>query len=155
MNSLFKIINTKNTSNNNASSGFTIVELIVTIVVLVTLVTIATLSYMGQQQQTRDSVRKTQTAVVAEAIEKYYEANNEYPSVASLAGKSLAEVKAKLKITDEKVLAFPQTNGATTPPIAKESDGVNSTRLVYIGTASGAETHNVKPTLMAIANHTG
>ena len=119
MNPLFKIIKEKNITKSNSSRGFTIVELIVTIVVLVTLVTIATLSYMGQQQQTRDSTRKTQATVVAEAIEKYYEENNEYPSVASLAGKSLAEVKAKLKITDEKLLAFPQVNGATTPPIAK------------------------------------
>lgn len=119
-------------------SGFTIVELLVTISVLVVVLGITVLYYSSQQVLTRDSVRNTQTTVLAEALEQYYEQNNEYPSVASLANRDVSAVKTKLGLIDESVLKFPGSESVTFP-IVSNATGPSTQRLVYTGVPSGAQ----------------
>jgi len=65
--------------------GFTLVELIVVMAILSILAS-AGLTIMdpaGKKARARDSVRKKDMAVLSEAVEAYYAANDEYPSALS------------------------------------------------------------------------
>lgn len=63
-----------------SSRGFTIIELVVVILVLGILVTITAVGLVRYQLDGRDTQRATNVAIIAEALEKYYSANGEYPS---------------------------------------------------------------------------
>ncbi len=63
-----------------AKNGFTLVELVIVIAVIAILATIVTLSLIGLQTDTRNNQRSTSVTVLAEALEKYYDENGEYPS---------------------------------------------------------------------------
>lgn len=65
--------------SNHNKSGFTLIELIVVIVVLGTMVTITLFSYTKIQSRTRDQARTADMVVIANALERYYETNGEYP----------------------------------------------------------------------------
>ncbi len=65
---------------NKSKSGFTIIELVTVIVVIGILATIGVLSYNGIQAKSRDAERSTKTTIIADALEKYYEENGEYPT---------------------------------------------------------------------------
>lgn len=61
--------------------GYTLVELTVTIIVIGILVSIVALGVTKHQADARDEQRSTQSNSLAEALEKYYVKNGEYPSV--------------------------------------------------------------------------
>jgi len=64
------------------SSGFTIVELAVVIVVLAILVTVTVVSFGRVQSDSRNTSSDAKGVAIAEGLERYYEANGEYPSCA-------------------------------------------------------------------------
>lgn len=105
-------------------SAFTIVELLVVISIIAVLSTIAVVAYQGIQKDARDSTRKGNASIISEALEKYYDANGEYPSVASLVNTNPANtgsaVASKLKISpnDLKMPRMPAgaTNSLTAGP---------------------------------------
>lgn len=68
------------------SRGFTIIELIVVILVLGILVSITALGLVRYQLDARDTQRSTNVSIIAEALEKYYNNNGEYPSCSVLTG---------------------------------------------------------------------
>jgi prepilin-type N-terminal cleavage/methylation domain-containing protein len=94
--------------------GFTLVELIVVITVVAILATISTLSYAAIQAQGRDTKRESNATVISEALEKYYDANGEYPGCPALTGNSITVRANTLKGIDESALLTPKaTSGAT------------------------------------------
>lgn len=99
-------------------SAFTIVELLVVMSVIAILSTISVFVYNSIQQDARDSARKANVTVISDALEKYYDQNGEYPSVASLVnnngvtGQAVA-TKLGISINDLKMPRLP--TGATNP----------------------------------------
>jgi prepilin-type N-terminal cleavage/methylation domain-containing protein len=65
-------------------SAFTIIELLVVIVVIGILATISSIGFSRFQAEGRDSQRTANAIVIAEALEKYYDENGEYPSCTAL-----------------------------------------------------------------------
>ena len=66
-------------------NGFTIIELVVVIVIIAILATISIVGFTNIQQGARNTQRSSQINTLAEALEKYYSKNGEYPSCASIA----------------------------------------------------------------------
>ncbi len=64
--------------------GFTLVELLIVIVVMGILLAVATMSFVSIQKDSRDSERSTKLGIITEALEKYYEKNGQYPTVADM-----------------------------------------------------------------------
>lgn len=60
--------------------GFTIIEIAVVITVLAVLATITVSAYSIIQRQARDTKRNTDLRVMKSGLEKFYDANGEYPS---------------------------------------------------------------------------
>jgi type IV pilus assembly protein PilE len=94
--------------------GFTLVELLVVVGVIALLATIALVSYAAVQRDASDSTRDGNATLIAEALEKYYEKNGEYPSVRGLVNNFVdntgAAVAAKLGVT-EVTLVMPGMSG--------------------------------------------
>lgn len=78
------ILKTKN------SKAFTIVEMIIVIVVVAILSTLAVITFNSIRQDSRDAARQGSVTIISEALEKYYERNGEYPSVASVVNNNSA-----------------------------------------------------------------
>lgn len=122
-----------------SKSGFTVVELLVSIAVIGVLLAISIVSFSKQQVEARDQTRYSRATIIAEALEKYYEQNGEYPSVASLVsetGATGSTVAAKLKVELNTVtlpgasasITNSLTNGTPTTSKAKyTASSVNST----------------------------
>ena len=64
--------------------GFTLIELLVVIVIIGVLLGIATSSYVTAQRRSRDSARKAQVNVLANAVETYYSAVKSFPGKIAL-----------------------------------------------------------------------
>lgn len=115
--------------------AFTLIEVMVVVVIIGILASISILGYNSVQKNARDSSRSAKATVISEALEKYYEKNNEYPSVAALGSQSITAVKQKLSIQDSDVLVLP----SGTPGVsAIYSSGPSPTRLAYTGTPNDA-----------------
>lgn len=117
------------------TTGFTIVELLVIVAVIGILAAIGTLAFFGIQVNTRDSQRSSQATVVAEALEKYYDANGEYPSCNTL--QTVAGATGALSGLDPKVLVTPKATSGTTDSIscADLVNGSTSDVFSYTGNA--------------------
>ncbi len=115
--------------------AFTLIEVMVVVVIIGILASVSILGYNSVQKNARDTARNSKATVIAEALEKYYDKNKEYPSVAGIAGQSVTAVKQKLSIPDTDVLVFPSgTPGAS----AIFSNTPSPTRLAYTGTPNTA-----------------
>ena len=60
--------------------GFTVIELIITITVIGILTSIAVIGYNSVQAQARDDVRSADVTLIADAFERYYRENGDYPA---------------------------------------------------------------------------
>ncbi|RWZ78665.1 MAG: prepilin-type N-terminal cleavage/methylation domain-containing protein [Candidatus Microsaccharimonas sossegonensis] len=89
------------------SRGFTLIELIVVIAVIGILATITTIGFSRYQAQTRDTRRVSNVTVIAEALEKYYDANGEYPSCKALTQSPGGVSSSTLKGIDAGALRTP------------------------------------------------
>ena len=97
--------------------GFTLVELIVVIVVIAILATVATLGLNRYLQDGRDSQRASNVTTIAESLEKYFDANGEYPSCSSITAAGPTVATNTLKGIDESALLVPNAPSTTTNSI--------------------------------------
>lgn len=106
-------------------SGFTVVEILIVISLIAILSALSIIVYNGSQKDARDSTRSSVTSLISEALEKYYDANGEYPSVASLVnnggvtGQTVA-TKLGISVSDLKTPRLPAGSDnpltSTNPP---------------------------------------
>ncbi|MDB5160085.1 MAG: repeat protein [Candidatus Saccharibacteria bacterium] len=92
--------------------GFTLIELIVVIAVIGILATITVVGFGRYQGDTRDARRSSSASVIAEALEKYYDLNGEYPSCAALTASGSVISTTTLKGVDTNTLVAPQAPSA-------------------------------------------
>lgn len=119
--------------NNRA---FTLVEVMVVIVVITILATLVAVGLMNVQKDSRDAQRASSTTTLAEALERYYEKNNEYPGCSLLSGDKQA-VSTLLGV-DQDALTFPgSANGGNA--LRCETAGAND-KDVYVYKGDGSAT---------------
>lgn len=108
--------------------GFTMVEILVVIAVMGILATMITVGFSVIQSDTRDSLRSTRITLIASALEKYYDANGEYPSCSAMTQPS-ATVATTLSGLDARVLAVPSAssgvNSITCSCLTQPTGGTN------------------------------
>ncbi|MEP6710451.1 MAG: prepilin-type N-terminal cleavage/methylation domain-containing protein [Candidatus Saccharibacteria bacterium] len=111
--------------------GFSLVELIVVIVIISILVLAGVVGFGKVQRDARDDKRNANATIIAEALEKYYNKNGEYPSTSAIADQPTDTVKSKLGIADTDVLIFPQATSTSTSAIT--STTLDTTKVAYNG----------------------
>jgi len=94
--------------------GFTIVEILIVVVVIGILLTISFMGFGRYQANARDTARASKATVIAEALEKYYDKNGEYPSCPSITGSATTVTTSVLPGIDAGVLVAPQADSGTT-----------------------------------------
>ena len=112
-----------NTSENRQKKGFTIVELIVVIAVIGILAGISIVGFKRYQADTRDARRSSSITSIAEALEKYYDINGEYPSCSALSATGTSVSQTTLKGINQSTLIAPQANSADSNSIKCTSSG--------------------------------
>jgi len=116
--------------------AFTLVEVLVVIVVLIIITTITVMSYSKFQGDSRDNARKTKVTILAEALEKYYQQNGEYPSVAAMTSSNTATLKSMLSISDSDVLVMPGASSNVANSIT--ADEPDKDKIAYNGESENA-----------------
>ncbi|MGV9001587.1 MAG: tail fiber protein [Candidatus Saccharimonadaceae bacterium] len=119
--------------------GFTIVELLVVIAVIGILSVVTVVGLIQYQRLSRDSQRVARVTVLAEALEKYYDANGEYPSCPAMSNTDADVVtNVTLRGLDKLVLLTPTiasaataTNSITCTPLTLGTDA-----FAYLGDGS-------------------
>lgn len=101
----------------NRIQAYTIVEVTVVTIIISILAMIVTLSSTIVQRQSRDGERSAKSSLIANSLEKYYEENGEYPSVAAIANQNANNVKAKLGLVNPDSLIFPLNTNTTNTSI--------------------------------------
>ncbi len=94
--------------------GFTLVELTIVILVIAILATIVTLGLNRYLADGRDNRRVANVTTVAEALEKYYNQNGEYPSCSAITDTGTNVASNVLKGIDQSALLVPDAAGTST-----------------------------------------
>jgi prepilin-type N-terminal cleavage/methylation domain-containing protein len=124
-----------------SKSGFTIVELLVVIAVIGILTTIGIMSFTRYQASSRDTQRSSRTTLIAEALEKYYDKNGEYPSCSTLTQSATIVDTTVLPGIDPLALLTPKSAASDTNSIkCTDLTGAASDPDVfaYVGDGSAA-----------------
>jgi prepilin-type N-terminal cleavage/methylation domain-containing protein len=111
--------------------GFTVVELIVVIVVIGIITAATTFAYNNVRQQSRDTQRTASATIVAENLEKYYDKNGEYPSIAKITNTNATTVKTLLGMDDVDSLIAPNAPLGSTTNIWKSGTPTTTNPLTY------------------------
>ncbi len=98
-------------------NGFTMIELLVVISVIGILTTISVISFNRYQADSRDTQRSTRVTLLAEALEKYYDENGEYPSCNAMTDTATAVTTNTLVGVDKTVLVAPRADSSQTNSI--------------------------------------
>lgn len=118
--------------------GFTIIELLVVISVISILAIISVFGFNAIQSGARDSQRSNRITSIAEALEKYYSKNGEYPSCAAMSA-AASSVTSTLPGLDPTVLVAPKATATTNsidPSCATLTTGGSTDKFAYIGDGS-------------------
>lgn len=99
------------------SKGFTIVELVVIIIVIGILAMVASLGFNSYRAESINNQRVADTTSISEALEKYYEANGQYPGCSTLAAATQTVRTQTLVGIDENALISPRAPDGTTNSI--------------------------------------
>lgn len=121
--------------------GFTIVELAITIAVIGILVAVGTFSFLAIQQQARDNQRSASAQTIANALERYYEENGEYPGCEALTANPSIVSQNTLKSIDTAALRAPKAAAGVNNSLscqALESVPSNTDIFSYTGDTSAA-----------------
>lgn len=110
-------------------AAFTIIELMIVIAVIAILVTMAVVGATSLQKSSRDYFRDTKTLIISEALEKYYQNNGEYPSVAFMTSQDTAAITKKLGIKDAETLKLPLASSSASTSIVVSNP--SPTQMVY------------------------
>lgn len=120
--------------------GFTLVELIVVIVVIAILATLATLGFNRYLEDGRDNRRTANATTIAEALEKYYDKNGEYPSCAAITAAGSIVTSSTLKGVDQSALLVPDADSSVTNSIRCGTNltpgGTTNDFIQYVGDGS-------------------
>jgi prepilin-type N-terminal cleavage/methylation domain-containing protein len=126
-----------------AQRGFTLIELIVIITVIAILTGIGVFGFITYQQQGRDTERQTQTKLIAEALEKYYDENGEYPGCEAITTDPGVVQKNTLTSLSSATFLAPNAPDGTLNSIQCNDIEENSTEdyFAFVGDGSSACTN--------------
>ena len=99
------------------SKAFTIVELLIVIAIIGILATVAVVGFSGYQADARDAQRSSKTTVIAEALEKYYDLNGEYPSCSAVTANATTVAASTLVGINTESLTAPKAAASETNSI--------------------------------------
>ena len=117
--------------------GFTLVELIVVMAVIAILATITVVGLGRYQADTRDARRASSVTVLTEALEKYYDANGEYPGCGVISGAGNTVVTSVLPGLSQSALITPQAAPATTNSVSCSTVSLTGDDIFqYVGDGS-------------------
>jgi prepilin-type N-terminal cleavage/methylation domain-containing protein len=117
--------------------GFTIIELLVVVSVIGILATIVLVGFNRYQTDARDSQRGSQATILAEALEKYYDKNGEYPGCVALTGSASSVTTTVLPGVEQKTLLTPKDPNTETNSIKCQSLAVGGPDVfAYVGDGS-------------------
>jgi type II secretory pathway pseudopilin PulG len=122
-------------------SAFTIVEALIIVSIITILSAIAAFAFTGVQKDARDSTRQGVITVISEALEKYYDKNGEYPSVAALVsdnGVTGEDVASKLEISADD-LKMPKLPAGATNPLTSTNPPTND-NISYVASSDTNDT---------------
>jgi prepilin-type N-terminal cleavage/methylation domain-containing protein len=113
--------------------GFTLIELVVVIVVIGIITAAGFLTYTKIQQQSRDSQRTASATIIAEGLEKYFNANGEYPSVSQMTNPNATTPKQLLGLNNLDSFIAPHSPAGTTTNLWKAGTASSTDKLTYTG----------------------
>jgi prepilin-type N-terminal cleavage/methylation domain-containing protein len=97
--------------------GFTIVEVLVVVAIIGILATITSIGFNRYQTDARDNARYSKVTILAEALEKYYDNNGEYPSCSAISGAASTVTTSVLPGVEMNTLLTPQSAAGDTNSI--------------------------------------
>lgn len=121
-------------------SGFTIVEVTIVVTIIAILAAISIVAYSRVQADARDAERASKMRIIADALEKYYKDNGEYPSCNAMT-QTGAQVSANVLVgIDPDALLTPRSPAGTTNSIQCTSlvSGSGPDVFAYVGDGSAA-----------------
>lgn len=119
------------------TSGFTVIELIVVITVISILTALGVYSFSRIQASSRDSQRSVKITMIAEALEKYYGQNGEYPSCTDMSQTPATIIANTLPRLLAEALASPTATSGSSSILANCADlGSTGDDFAYVGTNS-------------------
>jgi len=117
--------------------AFTIVEIVVVVTVIGILAAITFVSLIRYQQFSRDSERSAKVSILAEALEKYYDKNGEYPSCSTVSSADATTVTGTvLGGIDKSVLLTPRSAPTATNSIICAPLTLGTDSFAYVGDGS-------------------
>jgi prepilin-type N-terminal cleavage/methylation domain-containing protein len=116
------------------TAGFTLVELLITMTVMTILLVLAVVNLRSNEASARDEERKTDTSVIAQQLENYYEAEVDassagtYPS--TIAVDTESEITGLLPDLDPKALRAPDVADTSTMSFAVATTNATQTPAI-------------------------